>query len=32
VAGVQLAVDGPGNFLVRLERDDFDGDVVKTEG
>ena len=32
VARSALAVDRPGNFLVRLERDDFDGDVVKTEG
>src|SRR6478672_563809 len=31
VAEVQLAADSPGNFLVRLERDDFDGDVVETE-
>src|SRR5580693_9084675 len=31
VAEVQLAVHGPGDLPVRLERDDFNGDIVKTE-
>jgi len=32
VAEVQLAVRGPGNLLVRLERDDLGGDAVQPGG